>query len=322
MMHLGILTSGGDAPGMNAAIRAAVRTAAHDGIRMTGIYRGFQGLVDDDTVELGPRAVANVLQRGGTVLRTARCDQFLEPEGRRAGAETLRRHGVDGLIVVGGDGSFRGAQLLQEEHGVPVVGIPATIDNDINGTDVSIGFNTALDVALDAVDRLRDTGASHDRLFLVEVMGRRAGHIALSVGVAGGAEAIVVPEAPLPAAEVVRLLTKAEERGKTSSIVVVAEGAFQGGAAELQKAIEASCGYDVRTVILGHTQRGGSPNARDRVLASRLGFHAVRTLAAGTSGVMVGTNRREVVTIPLKELELHPKDIDRELLEIAYVLAV
>lgn len=307
---------------MNAAIRAVVRTAVHDGIRITGVYRGFQGLVEDDLADLGPRAVANILQRGGTVLRTARCEAFYTPEGRAAGARTLERHGIEGLIVIGGDGSFRGAQLLQEEHGIRVVGIPATIDNDINGTDVSIGFNTALDVALDAVDRLRDTAASHDRLFLIEVMGRRAGHIALSVGVAGGAEVIVVPEAPLPAEEVVRLLLKAEERGKTSSIVVVAEGAYAGGAAWLQKEIEASCGYDVRTVILGHTQRGGSPNARDRVLASRLGFHAVHTLAAGQGGVMVGTDRRDIVKIPLKELELHPKDIDRELLEVAYVLAI
>lgn len=322
MVHYGVLTSGGDAPGMNAAIRAVVRTAAHDGIRISGIYRGFQGLVDDEVAELGPRAVANVLQRGGTILRTARCEAFLAPEGRATAAGTVRRHGLDGLIVVGGDGSFRGAHLLQEEHGVPVVGIPATIDNDINGTDVSIGFNTALDVALDAVDRLRDTAASHDRIFLVEVMGRRAGHIALSVGVAGGAEVIVVPEAPMTVEEVSDLLVKAEERGKTSSIVVVAEGAFEGGATALQHAIEASCGFDVRTVILGHTQRGGSPNARDRELASRLGFHAVRTLAAGHSGVMVGTDGRDVVRIRLRDLEKHHRDIDRELLEIAYVLAV
>ncbi len=322
MKHFGVLTSGGDAPGMNAAIRAVVRTAVHDGIRISGVYRGFQGLVEDDVVEMGPRAVANVLQRGGTILRTARCEAFFHPQGRAAGAETLRRHGIDGLIVIGGDGSFRGAQLLQEEQGIHVVGIPATIDNDINGTDVSIGFNTALDVALDAVDRLRDTAASHDRLFLIEVMGRRAGHIALAVGVAGGAEVILVPEAPLPAAEVTEMLLKAEARGKTSSIVVVAEGAYEGGAASLQKAIEASCGFEVRTVILGHTQRGGSPNARDRVLASRLGFHAVRALAANHSGVMVGTDRREVTLVPLQELEQHPRDIDRELLEIAYVLAV
>lgn len=322
MKHIGVLTSGGDAPGMNAAIRAVVRTAVHDGIRVSGVYRGFQGLVDDEIVELGPRAVANILQRGGTVLRTARCEAFFQPEGRATAADTLRRHGIDGLIVIGGDGSFRGAQLLQAEQGVQVVGIPATIDNDINGTDVSIGFSTALDVALEAVDRLRDTAASHDRLFLVEVMGRRAGHIALHVGVAGGAEVIVVPEVPLPAEEVVDLLHKAEERGKTSSIVVVAEGAYRGGVAKLQEAIEASTGFEVRTVILGHTQRGGSPGSRDRVLASRLGFHAVRSLAAGTSGVMVGTKWRQVVSIPLAELENHPKDIDKELLEIAYVLAV
>lgn len=322
MKHLGVLTSGGDAPGMNAAIRAVVRTAVHDGIRISGVYRGYQGLLDDDLAELGPRSVANILQRGGTVLRTARCELFYQPEGRATAAATLTRHGIDGLVVIGGDGSFRGAQLLEEEHGIKVVGIPATIDNDINGTDVSIGFSTALDIALEAVDRLRDTAASHDRHFLIEVMGRHAGHIALHVGVAGGAEVIVVPEVPQTADDVVDLLLKAEERGKTSSIVVVAEGAYEGGARKLQEAVEATTGFELRTVILGHTQRGGSPCSRDRVLASRLGFHAVRTLAAGKSGVMVGTKWRQVVKIAFSELADHPKPIDRELLEIAQVLAV
>lgn len=322
MTHIGVLTSGGDAPGMNAAIRAVVRTAIHDGVRVSGVYRGFQGLVEGDIAELGARNVANIIQHGGTMLRTARCEMFLTPEGRARGAAALKERGITGLVVIGGDGSFRGAQALTEEQGVATVGIPATIDNDINGTDVSIGFTTALDIALEAVDRLRDTAASHERLFLVEVMGRRAGHIALHVGVAGGAEAILVPEAPLPPNDVADLMVKAEQRGKTSSIIVVAEGAYDGGAATLQHAIEARCGYEVRTVILGHTQRGGSPGTRDRVLASRLGFHAVRALAAGASGVMVGTNRREVVEIALAELENHPRDIDRELLEIAYVLAV
>ena len=321
MTHIGVLTSGGDAPGMNAAIRAVVRTAIHDGIRVSGIYRGYQGLVDDDIVELGARSVANIIQRGGTILRTARCEEFYQPEGRTAAAEVLARRGIDSLVVIGGDGSFRGALALEKEHGVKVIGIPGTIDNDIYGTDVSIGFNTAINIALEAVDRLRDTAASHDRLFLVEVMGRRAGHIALAVGVAGGAEAILIPEAPVPPEEVADLIAAAEERGKTSSIIVVAEGAFEGGAMALQKAVKERSGYEVRTVILGHTQRGGTPSTRDRTLASRLGFHAVRALTAGQAGVMVGTDRKHIVYMPLRDVLEHNKDIDRELLQIASVLA-
>ena len=321
MKHIGVLTSGGDAPGMNAAIRAVVRTAIHDGLRVSGIYRGYQGLIDDDVVELGARSVANIIQRGGTVLRTARCEEIYQPAGRTRAAEVLARHSIDGLVVIGGDGSFRGASALQQEHGIKVIGLPGTIDNDIYGTDVSIGFNTAINIALEAVDRLRDTAASHDRLFLVEVMGRHAGHIALSVGVAGGAEAILIPEVPVTADEVADLIAAAQERGKTSSIIVVAEGAFEGGAMALQRAVKERSGYEVRTVILGHTQRGGTPSTRDRTLASRLGFHAVRALAAGQAGIMVGTDRKSIVFMPLRDVLEHKKDIDRELMYIANVLA-
>ncbi|HZW28492.1 MAG TPA: 6-phosphofructokinase [Trueperaceae bacterium] len=321
MNHVAVLTSGGDAPGMNAAIRAVVRTAVHDGARVSGVYRGYQGLLEDDVVELHARDVANVIQRGGTILRTARSEEFMQPTGRTRAAEVLRRRGIEGLVVIGGDGSFRGALALAQEHGVPVIGIPGTIDNDIFGTDVSIGFNTAINVALDAVDRLRDTAASHDRLFLVEVMGRHAGHIALHVGVAGGAEAILIPEAPLSAQEVAEMIVAAEKRGKSSSIIVVAEGAYPGGARELQRVVQEVSGYEIRSVILGHTQRGGTPTTRDRVLASRLGFHAVRALMRGRSGVMVGTDRRGIVFRDLVEVVNNKKDIDRELLEIAHVLA-
>lgn len=321
MNHLAVLTSGGDAPGMNAAIRAVVRTAVHDGARVSGVYRGFQGLIEDDIVELQARDVANVIQRGGTVLRTARSEEFMQPAGRAKAAKVLRGRGIEGLVVIGGDGSFRGALALAREHGVKVIGIPGTIDNDIFGTDVSIGFNTAINVALEAVDRLRDTAASHDRLFLVEVMGRRSGHIALHVGVAGGAEAILIPEAPLSAAEVAQMIVAAEKRGKSSSIIVVAEGAYPGGARELQRTVEEASGYEIRSVILGHTQRGGTPTTRDRVLASRLGFHAVRALMRGKSGVMVGTDRRGIVFRDLAEVVANKKDVDRELLEIAAVLA-
>jgi 6-phosphofructokinase 1 len=225
-------------------------------------------------------------------------------------------------VVIGGDGSFRGAYRLFEEHGFPVVGIPATIDNDIYGTDVSIGFNTAINIALDAVDRLRDTAASHDRLFLVEVMGRHSGHIALHVGLAGGAEAVLLPEVHIGADEVVDMIVAAQQRGKSSSIVIVAEGAYEGGAMALQTHVRERCGYEVRTVILGHTQRGGSPSTRDRVLASRLGFHAVRSLLDGRSGVMVGVDKRGIAHVPLKDVWELRKDIDWELVEMAGVLAI
>jgi len=307
---------------MNAAIRAVVRTAVYEGVRISAVYRGYQGLIEADIVEMGARSVANIIQRGGTVLRTARSNAFMEPEGRATAAANLADRGIDGLVVIGGDGSFRGAYKLFEEHGFPVVGIPATIDNDIYGTDVSIGFNTAINIALEAVDRLRDTAASHDRLFLVEVMGRHSGHIALHVGVAGGAEAILLPEVDIDADEVADMIIAAQERGKTSSVVVVAEGAYEGGAMNLQARIRQRCGYEVRTVILGHTQRGGSPSTRDRVLASRMGFHAVRSLIEGRAGVMVGVDKRGIVHVPLKDVwELH-KEIDWELVELAGVLAI
>lgn len=307
---------------MNAAIRAVVRTAIYRGVRVSGVYRGFQGLIDDDIRELGPRSVANIIQRGGTILRTARCMAFLEPEGRAQAASKLRAHDIDGLVVIGGDGSFRGAGRLHEEQGLPVLGIPGTIDNDIYGTDVSIGFNTAINIALDAVDRLRDTAASHDRLFLVEVMGRYSGHIALNVGVAGGAEAILVPEREVDADQVADLLIAAQDRGKSSSVVVVAEGAFPGGAMALQRKIQERCEYEVRTSILGHVQRGGTPSTRDRVLASRLGYMAVEGLLEGRGGEMVGVDKRGNVFVPIKDVWEHQKEIDWQLVELASVLAI
>ena len=322
MRHLAVLTSGGDAPGMNAAIRAVVRTAIAQELRVSGVYRGYQGLIEDDVEELGPRSVANIIQRGGTILRTARSMAFMTPEGRATAAENLRRREIDGLVVIGGDGSFRGASKLQDEHGIKVIGIPGTIDNDIYGTDVSVGFNTAINIALEAVDRLRDTAASHDRLFLVEVMGRNAGHIALYVGVAGGAEAILLPERTTEPQEVAALLAAAEKRGKSSSIVIVAEGAFPGGAMALKREIQQATDSDVRTSILGHVQRGGSPSTRDRVLASRMGFMAVEGLLGGHSGEMVGLDRSATVFVPLRDVWEHHKPIDEELLEIAAVLAI
>lgn len=322
MKHIAVLTSGGDAPGMNAAIRAVVRTAIFKKLRVSAIYQGYQGLIDDQIEEFGPRSVANILQRGGTILRTARCKAFYEPEGRAKAAATLKKHRIDGLVVIGGDGSFKGASKLYEEHGIPVVGIPGTIDNDIFGTDVTIGFNTAINIALDAVDRLRDTAASHDRLILVEVMGRHAGHIALYVGVAGGAEAILVPEAESDAESLLDTVIAAKERGKLSSLIIVAEGAYPGGAIALQEQLEQRCGYEVRASILGHMQRGGSPSTRDRVLASRLGHEAVKSLIKGFGGIMVGVDRRGTVRVPLKEVFEGQKEFDWNLYETSKILAV
>lgn len=322
MRHIAVLTSGGDAPGMNAAVRAVVRTAISEGRSVSGIYRGYQGLIEDDIATLGPRDVANIIQRGGTVLRTARSTTFETPEGRAHAAKIVARHNIDGLVVIGGDGSFRGASLLTSEHGIPAVGIPATIDNDIFGTDQTIGFDTALGIAVEAVDRLRDTAASHDRLFIVEVMGRNAGHIALSAGLAGGAEAILVPEIPFNETDLIARLHKAHDRGKNSIIVVLAEGAYAGGAAALEPVLTGRVPYDARAVNLGHTQRGGSASTADRILASRFGYLAVESLLSGRTGVMVGTNTGGIVYSPLGDVINHTRDIDRELFTIATTLTI
>jgi 6-phosphofructokinase 1 len=320
--HIGVLTSGGDAPGMNAAIRAVVRTAHYRGVAVSGIYRGYQGLIEGAIEEMGPRSVANIIQRGGTILRTARSQAFMTAQGRTTASEKLSEHGVDGLVVIGGDGTLRGAHALASEHGVRLVGLPGTIDNDLYGTDVSIGFNTAINIALDAVDRLRDTAASHDRLVLVEVMGRRSGHIALTVGVAGGAESILIPERPFDLQELIRDIQDSETRGKSSSIIVVAEGAYEGGALALAKTIERECKFEVRASILGHIQRGGSASTRDRVLASRLGYVAVNSLLAGETDVMVGIDGRDTRLVPLPDTWEKDKPIDEQLYELARVLAV
>lgn len=322
MKHIGVLTSGGDAPGMNAAIRAVVRTAHYHGVRVSGIYRGYQGLIEGAIEEMGARSVANIIQRGGTILRTARSRAFMSEEGREKAFRNLSARGVEGLVVIGGDGTLRGAHALATEHGVKVVGLPGTIDNDLYGTDVSIGFNTAINIALDAIDRLRDTAASHDRLVLVEVMGRHAGHIALTVGVAGGAESILIPEKPFDLNELIQDIEDSEARGKSSSIIVVAEGAFEGGALALAKTIERECKFEVRASILGHVQRGGSPSTRDRVLASRLGYVAVNSLLAGESSMMVGIDGRDTQLIPMRDTWEKHKGIDEQLYELAKVLAI
>jgi 6-phosphofructokinase 1 len=321
MKRIGVLTSGGDAPGMNAAIRAVVRTGAARGVEIVGIRRGYAGMMDGEFEVLGPRSVANTVQRGGTVLLTARCKPFYTAEGRAIGAQKLKEAGIEGLVVIGGDGSFHGAHYLEVEHGIKSVGVPGTIDNDLYGTDYTIGYDTAVNTALAAIDRIRDTAASHERLFFIEVMGRHAGFIALDVGIAGGAEEVLIPERPDTLEQVVEIVRESARKGKASSIIIVAEG-YEGGGLKVMETVSKATGLDARVSILGHVQRGGSPTAADRVLASRLGNAAVEALLNGHSDVMVGIRAGEVVHVPLAETWERRKDVSLEMRELAKTLAM
>ena len=307
---------------MNAAIRAVVRSAFASGLEVFGVRRGYLGLLEGDFLSLGPRDVANILQRGGTILLTARSQEFLTEEGRAKAASHLREARIDGLVAIGGDGTYRGALALVEEQGIPVVGVPGTIDNDLWGTDFTIGFDTAVNTALGAIDRIRDTAASHERVFFIEVMGRQTGFIALEVGVAGGAEVIVLPEVPTTPEACAQVILDSASKGKRSSIVVVAEGAYPGGTSALAEAVRRVGGFDGRVTVLGHIQRGGSPTARDRVLASRLGAGAVEALTGGRGGVAVGVIAGEIAEVPLKEVVGRRKDIHRRLVELARILSI
>ncbi|MFN4298918.1 MAG: 6-phosphofructokinase [Thermaurantimonas sp.] len=322
MKRIGIFTSGGDAPGMNACIRAAVRTALANGLEVFGIYRGYQGMIEGDIIPMQSSDVSNIIQRGGTILKTARSEEFRTPEGRAKAAENLRKYGIEGLVCIGGDGSFKGASVLYEEHGIKTIGAPGTIDNDLYGTDSTIGYDTAVNTVVEAVDKLRDTAASHNRLFIVEVMGRDAGFIALRSGIACGAEAILVPETPTYIDVLIQKLREGWSRKKHSSIVIVAEGDESGGAYQVAEAVKANFNkYDVRVTILGHIQRGGSPSAYDRVLASEMGYAAVKGLIAGKYNVMVGRQGREIVYVPFEKAIKHNKELNRYLLEIAETLS-
>lgn len=322
MKRIGVLTSGGDSPGMNAAVRAVVRTAAYHGLEVYGIQRGYQGLVDGQLELMGPRSVSGIINRGGTILHTARCAAFYEPDGRARAAKTLAERGIEALVTIGGDGTYQGAQLLYQEHGVKCVGVPGTIDNDIGGTDFTIGYDTALNVAMDAIDRVRDTAASHDRLFFVEVMGRHSGYLAMMSGIAGGAEEILVPEAPSDIERLVAHLRAGRDKGKTSAIVVVAEGDDAGKAIDVAKRVaEISEFKDSRVVVIGHLQRGGTPTAFDRILASRLGLRAVEALLEGETGKMVGLSGNAVVLRPLAEAWECRTRFDPSFLRVAHVLA-
>jgi len=318
---IAVLTSGGDAPGMNACIRAIVRCGIAQGLEVIGIRRGYLGLLESDFVKLGSRAVANIIHRGGTFLETARCDEMKTAEGIKKAVETLQRENIEGLITIGGDGTFRGAAALAEAGGIKVIGVPGTIDNDVYGTDYAIGFDTAINTALDAIDRIRDTAGSLQRPFFIEVMGRNRGFIALDVGIAGGAEHILIPEIETKVEELSRDMRRSFERGKKSSIVVVAEGDEAGGVFPIAQQVWERLKLDYRICVLGHIQRGGSPTARDRILASTLGAASVDALINGKSGYMVGELKGEIVLTPLNETWEKRKELDDNLLRLIKALS-
>lgn len=320
---IGVLTSGGDSPGMNAAIRSVVRTCAYHSIDCTGIYRGYQGMIEGDFKDMGARSVNNIVNKGGTILKSARSKEFMTPEGRKKAHENLVKSGIDALVVIGGDGSFTGAEIFNNEYNFPVMGIPGTIDNDIFGTSHTLGFDTALNTVVECIDKIRDTASSHNRLFLVEVMGRDAGHIALNAGIGAGAEEILIPEEDMGLERLLDSLRKSKASGKSSSIVVIAEGDKIGkNVFELKDYIEENFPeYDIRVSVLGHMQRGGSPSCYDRVLASRLGVKAVESLLEGKTNFMVGIINDKVALTPLEQAIKGNSEIDRELLRVSDIMS-
>jgi len=321
MKKIGILTSGGDAPGMNACIRAAVRAALANGLEIFGMRWGYAGLIRGDMIPLDRRSVANIIHQGGTILGTARSEEFRAKEGRAKAINMLQDKGIEGLILIGGDGTFRGGTLLSQESGVAVVGVPGTIDNDCYGTDYTIGFDTAINTALEAIDRIRDTATAHDRLFFVEVMGRHTGFIALESGIAGGVEEFLIPEVPISIEELCQRLEENFKKGKRSSIVVIAEADQPGESFRTAKEVKDRAGLDSRVCILGHIQRGGAPTARDRVLASRLGAAAIKALIDGKVGYMVGEINREIAYTPLKDTWEKKKPLHVGLTDLLKILS-
>src|SRR5450432_3973924 len=319
---IGVLTSGGDAPGMNAAIRAVVRTGIYYGLEVFGIMRGYSGMIENDIVPMHSRSVANIIQRGGTILKTARCKEFFEAEGRKKAYNNLKKLGVNGLVVIGGDGSFRGAHKLSGEFDIPCIGLPGTIDKDIAGTDFTIGFDTAVNTAVEAIDKIRDTADAHDRLFIIEVMGRDAVDIALHSGIATGAEHILIPERKTDIEDVVASLLEKEKRKKLENMIVVAEGDGFGGAEETSKVIKDRLpNAEIRVCILGHIQRGGSPSCLDRLIASRMGYHAVETLLEGRYNVMVGILNNKILYTPLEKAVKAKQKIGDQWMRIVKILA-
>lgn len=322
MKRIGVFTSGGDAPGMNAAIRAVVRTALYHGIEVKGIISGYEGLINDQIIDMDSRSVANIIQRGGTILKTSRSAEFRTKEGRMKAAENVRKHGIEGLVAIGGDGTFTGAGIFCEETGLTVMGVPGTIDNDLYGTDYTIGFDTAINTGIEAIDKIRDTADSHNRVFFVEVMGRNAGFIALEVGIGGGAEAILIPEEETDIDQLVQFFTIDKRKKKSFSIVVVAEGDEEGGAFQIaNKLKERIPGFDPKVTVLGHIQRGGTPSAYDRLLASRLGSAAVIELLEGETNKMVGIVSNELMLTTFKDAIEQCRPVDKGLLKLAEMLA-
>jgi 6-phosphofructokinase 1 len=322
--NIGVLTSGGDAPGMNAAIRAVVRAAIYYNLEVTGVLRGYEGLINGDFIEMDRKSVANIIQRGGTILKTARSDAFRTKEGRQTAHDQLKQKGIDALVVIGGDGTFTGADIFSTEYNFPIIGLPGTIDNDLEGTDFTIGYDTAINTVINAVDKIRDTAESHDRLFIVEVMGRDSGLIALRSGIGVGAEAIMIPEANMG---VDGLVTRLESgrKDKASKIIIVAEGDDMGGAFNVGEILkEKFPAYDIRVSVLGHIQRGGKPSCMDRVLASRLGVAAVEGLLNGQSGEMVGLKNREIIFTPFDHAIKHidAKEISAAWLKLVEILSL
>ncbi len=323
MKRIAVFTSGGDSPGMNACIRAVVRTAIFNKLEPFGIYRGYEGMIDGDIVPMDSKSVGNIIQRGGTILKTARSKSFMTKEGRETAFQNLKKFQIEGVAAIGGDGTCKGANIFSNEYGIPFIGIPGTIDNDLVGTDFCIGYDTAINTVIEAVDKIRDTADSHNRLFFVEVMGRDAGFIALRSGIAVGAEAILVPETKTYIPELIAKLERGRRANKTSGIIIVAEGDEAGGAYEVARQVKEKFDYyDTRVTVLGHIQRGGSPTAMDRVLASRLGNEAVTALLAGRKSEMVGIVNRQVVFTPFEKATKHHTDINPELLNLAEVLSI
>ena len=319
---IGVLTSGGDSPGMNAAIRAVVRTGIYYGLEVYGIKRGYAGMVENDIERMDSKSVANIIQRGGTILKTARCLEFKEKEGRAKAYENLRKLKIDGLVVIGGDGSFKGAQKFSEEYDIPCIGLPGTIDKDIAGSDVTIGFDTAVNTAVEAIDKIRDTMDAHDRLFIVEVMGRDAGYIALHSGIATGAENILIPETETDIEALIESLNEKERRKKLVNLIVVAEGDKLGGAQNIADIVKKRIpSADVRVCILGHIQRGGSPTCEDRLIASHMGYYAVESLMVGRSNVMIGVVNNKIHYTPLDKAVKQKQTIGQEWMKIVKILA-
>ena len=320
---IGILTSGGDAPGMNAAIRAVTRTAIYNGYQVKGIMRGYHGLVTNEIVDFKSQSVSNVIQQGGTILKTARSKEFRTPEGRKQAYDNMKAAGIDALVVIGGDGSLTGAQLFANEFDVPIVGLPGTIVNDLSGTDETIGYDTALNTIVDAVDKLRDTATSHERLFFVEVMGNTAGYLALNGAIASGAEAAIIPERETEVDQLAELIHNGFRKSKSSAIVLVAENKATGGALGLKERIKKEFPeFDARVTILGHLQRGGSPTAKDRILASKMGCTAIEALSEGQRNVMIGIKNGELVYVPFKKAVSHTSGLDLKDLDVVKILSI